>query len=230
MLMASEETANKLRPISSAMSPEVWADLAKRALAISARLDAHQRTRFAEVYPDVTPHWHVVTVLPGQERTAAEELADRCFGVYLPESEHVEVRRGRKRDVKKLMLPGYVPIFVWDVDRHMGRIRACDGVRGVLMFSGRAAIVPDALIDRIRRAENFDRPLRMTVEVIKRRKRQSRKFLEERDVSDTDIIGVHAYSPYLEELRSESEAERLSAFHKAMGLPPCTGDPNQLTG
>lgn len=222
MLMATErhDDETQLRPISSAMSPEVFAELSRNALAISARLDGRNAMRNAEVYPGVTPHWHVVTVLPGQERTAADDLSERCFGVYLPESEHTEIRRGRKVDLKRLMLPGYVLVFVWCVDRHMERIRACDGVRGLLMVNGQAAIVPDRLVDRVRAAENRERPLKMRVEVIKGRRRHSRTVIEERDVTDNDIVGVHSYSSMIEALRAENEADRLSAFHKAMMLAP----------
>lgn len=222
MLMATErhDDETQLRPISSAMSPEVFAELSRNALAISARLDGRNAMRNAEVYPGVTPHWHVVTVLPGQERTAADDLSERCFGVYLPESEHTEIRRGRKVDLKRLMLPGYVLVFVWCVDRHMERIRACDGVRGLLMVNGQAAIVPDRLVDRVRAAENRERPLKMRVEVIKGRRRHSRTVIEERDVTDNDIVGVHSYSSMIEALRAENEADRLGAFHKAMMLAP----------
>lgn len=215
--MATEERP-KLYPLAPAFTPEVFAALSRRALEISESLETRQPQRYAEVFPDVTPHWHVATVLPGRERTAAEDLSDRRFGVYLPESEHKEVRRGRVIDLKRLMLPGYVFVFVWDVDRHIDRIRACEGVRGLLFRNGCVAIVPDRLIDRVREAENRERPLRMTVEVVKKRKRQSRMCMEERDVTDNDIVGVHSYSPFAEALRSESEGERLSAFHKAMGL------------
>lgn len=210
----------KLQPIAQAFTPEVFADLARRALVISESLETRQPNRFAEVFPDVMPHWHVATVMPGRERTAAEDLSDRRFGVYLPESEHTEIRRGRKVDFKRLMLPGYVLVFVWDIDRHMERIRACEGVRGMLFVDGRVAIIPDRLVDRIRVVENRERPLKAMVEVVKHKKRwrQSQKTLEERNIGDNDILSVSSYSPFAEALRQESETERLSAFHKAIGL------------
>lgn len=220
LMMATHDEHPQLRPLSSAMTPEVFAELSRKALAISATLDGRNARRNAEVYAGVTPCWHVVMALPGQERTAADDMSDRAFGVYLPESEHTEVRRGRKVDLKKLMLPGYVLVFVWDMERHHGRICACEGVRGVLMINGRAAIVPDRYVDIIRKAENRERPLRALVEVVKKKKRwrQSQKTLEERDVTDNDILSVHSYSPDIEAMRADADTERLSAFHRAIGL------------
>lgn len=212
------ERGNGLRPIAPAISAEDFAIIEQRALDIQARLEDRRPQRNAEIFPGVTPLWHVVMTQPGQERTASDELQDRGFGIYLPESEFTEVRRGRKIDGKRLMLPGYVLTFVWDVDYHSSRIRVCNGVRDILFVNGRAAIVPDWMVNILRVAENKERPLRTVVEVVKRRKRQSHKSLKEIDVTDCDIVGVHAYSPYIEAMRAEQEAERLSAFHKAIGL------------
>ncbi len=222
--MATEDSP-KLYPLAPAFTPEVFAALSRRALEISESLETRQPNRFAEVFPDVTPHWHVATVLPGRERTAADDLSDRRFGVYLPESEHREVRRGRVVDFKRLMLPGYVLVFVWDIDRHMDRIRACEGVRGMLFNDGRVAIVPDRLVDVIRRVENRERPLKglvsaAPVKKLKRCWRKARKSGDDQavEVQDNTIISVHSYSPYIEALRQEADEDRLSAFHKALGL------------
>lgn len=223
MLMVTPKDALELKPIAPALSAADFAFIERRALEIAANLDVTKPKRNAEVFPEVTPHWHVVTVLPGRERTAAQDLSERGFGIYLPESEHTEIRRGRQVELTRLMLPGYVFVFVWDVDQHLDRIRACDGVRGMLLVNGQVAIVPDGLIDKVRRAENRERPLKICVEVIKkkRRWRKSHKTIEEKQIGDNDIIAVHSWSPFIEALRREAEGERLSAFHKALGLDPC---------
>lgn len=227
MLMATDERSKRLHSISSAMSIQDWAEFNRRAVEISTSLENRGAKRYAEVFPEVTPRWHVVTVHPGQERTAADDLSDKRFGVYLPESEHTEVRRGRKVDLKRLMLPGYVFVFVWDVERQLDRIRACDGVRGVLIINGRVAIVPDALVDRVRIAENRERPLPLALSAsaessppkkVKRCWRKTRKTDVQVENHDNDIISVHSYSPFIEELRSASDDQQVSAFHKALGL------------
>lgn len=214
----------KLRPISTAVSPADFRFIERRALEIAAKFDSERNERNAEIFPDVTPHWHVATVLPGKERTAADDLSDRCFGVYLPESENTEIRRGRKVDFKRLMVPGYVFVFVWDVDRHVDRIRACDGVRGLLFVNGRVAIVPDLLIDRIRAVENYYRPLKGLISAsdpvkkLKRCWRKQRRPSEQPQDHDAEVIGVHSYSPYLEDLRTAANDEQTGAFHKALSL------------
>ncbi len=220
MLMPTpKDELQQLRPISSALSREDFAYIERRALAISASLECRQPERFAEVYEGVTPHWHAVLAMPGQERTAADDLSDRRFGVYIPESEHTEVRRGRAVDIKRLMLPGYVLVFVWSVDEHIDRIKACDGVRGLLMINGTVAIIGDRLVDRIREAENRERPLKGLVAPPKR-KRKSRNppQLKEGEFTADEIVGSHSYSPFIEAMRAEADADRLSAFHKAIGL------------
>jgi hypothetical protein len=95
----------------------------------------------------------------------------------------------------------------------------------MLFLNGRVAIVPDRLIDGIRIAENRQRPLvgLMTEAPVKKQKRcwrKSRKSGDDQAVEtqDNTIISVHSYSPYIEALRQESDEDRLSAFHKALGL------------
>jgi hypothetical protein len=88
----------------------------------------------------------------------------------------------------------------------------------VLMSGDRPAVVADRFIDDMRAAENAERPLKMTVEMVikKKRKRQSR--ITEVDVTDNAIVGVHSYSPFMEAMRAGEDAVRISAFRKAMGF------------
>lgn len=214
-----------LRSIRSSLSAADIEALERRANEIT---DSFEDRRCAEVFPEVSPQWHVVTVLPGQERTAANKLSERRFGVYLPESEHTEIRRGRKVDLRRLLIPGYVFVFAWDVDRQVDRIRNCDGVRGLLFVNGRIAVIPDRIIDRVRARENFERPLKGitgitlasdTVKKPKRCWRKSRKEENPLEAKDNEIIGVHSYSPFLEEQRTAAAGdEQVSAFHKALCL------------
>jgi hypothetical protein len=86
------------------------------------------------------------------------------------------------------------------------------------------------MVDVVREVENERRPTIHVREAAPantgkkptRRWRRSIKPTEHASTHDNDIIGVHAYSPMIEEARQAmltDQAEgRLEAFHKALGL------------
>lgn len=225
MLMTIEGPKNgTLRPISSALSPQDFARISQKAVEISNALDARNGIFGAEIIEGKTPHWHVLITMPAHEKIALAHLVDRGFGVYLPEAEVTYVRRGRKVTTQRLLLPGYLFVFVWDIGYHLDRLRACTGVYDALYVNGHPAIIPDAEINIVRKAENGHRPLAglvtecKAVKQPKKRWRQSKKAARSMEAQDNDIIGVHSYSPFIEALRQDTEAERLDMFHKAIGL------------
>lgn len=226
MLMATNKPATVLHPISTAFSPEDRARIVSRALEIAAEIEGKYGPIYAEVIPGVEPHWHVIMVVGGQEREVAKELERRRFGIYVPEAEVTEVRRGRLVTRHPLMLPGYVLVFVWDIDRHSQRILAVPGVIGILRNVGQASIIVDREVDLIRKAENVERPLPALYEKPKRQKRWRRSNKRAQadtptiDPRDYDVVGVHAYSPFIEAMRAEMAEERLEAFHRMLGILP----------
>jgi transcription antitermination factor NusG len=94
-------------------------------------------------------HWHVLSTVPGQERIAASHLAARRFGIYLPENEQTVVARGVKRQRRRLLIPGYVFVFVWGIAGNFRRICACPGVSRLLFECGRPAVIEDEEIDQL---------------------------------------------------------------------------------
>jgi transcription antitermination factor NusG len=193
------------------------AAIKQQALASIRRADERSGPYDAEIVGGCSPKWHVVVTYPNHEKVVAGHLIARRFGIYLPESESIEIRRGHQVTARRLLLPGYVLLFVWDIDRHWRRVVACPGVQHILMADHHPAVVDDRVVDQIRAVENSERfSLKVTVEKImkKKRWRQSRTV----GVDHNDIVGVHPYSPFMEELRKDDVTERLSAFHKAMGL------------
>lgn len=218
-----------------------WAADCRRYEREISLMDERAEPLHAEIVGGCVPNWHVVPVFSGHERitaahliarghklTATDHLVKRGFGVYVPECEVVEIRRGQRVVRRQMIIPGYVFVFVWDVDRHFDRIVGCPGAIGMLMAGDKVAIVPDDVMNMIRALENAERgPLTVTIDevVMKKRKRQSRK--RDVDLDPLDIVSVHSYSPILEEERvarlvQEHEArieETRGAFAKAMGLP-----------
>jgi transcription antitermination factor NusG len=121
--------------------------------------------RMAEIPKEgIAGCWHVIETMTNQEGIAAGHLVGRRFGIYVPETEHTIIRRGRKLEVRRPMFPGYVFVFVWDIAWHWLRLRSIPGVARIMTRTSDEGVpeplaVPDYLIDRIRIVENGERPL-----------------------------------------------------------------------
>jgi transcription antitermination factor NusG len=193
---------------------------ATKSPPVAPRVQAQAVARDAEIVPGRSPAWHVLITGPDRERTAAAHLAGRRFGVYVPEIEEASIRRGAVRSSATPLFRGYVFVFVWDIDRHRDRIMACPGVSAIMRrIDGSAVVISDVMIDQIRATENSNRPLKMTIETVtkKKRWRQSIKKTKEIDVRDWDVIGVRAYSPFNRIAELDQEA-RNRLLMNALGL------------
>ena len=118
-------------------SPEVMAELAKSVPTFDPR--------FAQVIAGVDPKWCLVEVYA---RAAEPQIAKRRFGLYVPEMRETIVRRGRKIDLRRPMFPGYVLVFMWPGGGNWDRLRACEGVIGLV------GALHDEEVDLIRAVEN----------------------------------------------------------------------------
>jgi len=125
----------------------ILSEIERRALEIAAEVDRTSGPYYAEIVPDVTPHWHVVHTAPGAEKKAYYFLSHRRFGVFLP----TFVKGSRIRhdnemvDVgETLIFPGKVFVWVWDVLAHWRRITACPGVQKIMCNrSEKPCVLPD---------------------------------------------------------------------------------------
>lgn len=212
---------------------ELMDEVDRRAAQIVARIES--TGGFASIALEQEPHWHAAVTYPQKERIAGASLADRGFGICIPEYEVVEIRRGRAIDKREMLLPGYVLFFAWNADNQLDRIRACEGVHDVLLSNGHVAVVPDEVMNLLRIVENTHRPLNIPVDATeqprkKGRQRQSRNpKLDRSDLDNYDVVAVHSFSPFVEAMRSYAGEDRLGAFHKALGLDPCAPSANRPT-
>jgi transcription antitermination factor NusG len=130
----------------------ILAEIERRALAIAAELDRTAGPYRAEIL-DATPQWHIVRTAPGQENKATDFLSHRGIGVFLPKF----VKGARlvlPHEVvdlsDKLLFPGRVFVFVWDVLAHWRRIMDCPGVQSIMVNgSEKPIVVPDVEMNRI---------------------------------------------------------------------------------
>jgi len=180
-----------------------------------------------DIVPELRAAWYVLVVAPGRERTVAGHLIGRRVGVYLPEFEEriSNLRTGRKQIVLRAMFAGYVFVFSWLSPRNYHRIRDVPGALDFLT-SGQTgpAVVPDELIDRVRKVENQLRPLRLPQEgfgrfrKFKRRWRREPMQLHEHQVADHEIVGVRAWSALVDGIEGLDEQERNRLLRESLGL------------
>ncbi|QOG20442.1 transcription termination/antitermination NusG family protein [Bradyrhizobium sp. SEMIA] len=116
-----------MKPIAQAfenLSPDVRAELLRPVQTYDPRN--------AEIVEGARPRWHLVEVYEPAQRDVQKVMIERRFGIFVPESEVVEVRRGRKVTQRSLIFPGYIFVFVWDIDRHWSRIAEIPGVSQIM--------------------------------------------------------------------------------------------------
>lgn len=174
--------------------------------------DIRRGPQYAEIVPGHEPYWHVVVVEPRAERIAAAHLVGRRFGVYLPEFD-VRMPAARGRDTymaSRPIFPGYLFLFVWDVEQHLRRIQACPGVFRLMYDGGRPVIVSDAIMDQIQAIEGFNL---VNSRIRRRRVRRREPLSLEPDVEVT----VSTLSLF-EGIKGLDDRGRVSILHRALGL------------
>jgi hypothetical protein len=211
-----------MKPLQEWLSPEARAELVKPVRTFDPR--------DAQIVPGQSPKWHLLEVYEPAQHEAARQLVKRRFGIFVPEKVETEVRRGRKVDRRQLLFPGYIFVFVWNIEQHWDRIVRIDGVaqivssqpdmRGyqaktVLGPMRAAASLPeyrsaltidDELIDYIRAIENGGQP-----PARKRRTRGKRAY-------DDDVVATYPWSAFPDRLWDIDSEERNQALRKALGL------------
>lgn len=191
-------------------SPEVNAALAEPVQTFDRRA--------AEIVPCEGPKWYLLEVFETSQRKVQKELSERRFGIFVPETEVVEVVRGCKITRRLILFPGYIFVFVWDIDRHWARVMSVPGVIQIMASSdgvmtegqaiacarGEPFVITDEAIDNIRMLEGG-------VGRRKRRGRGKRQY-------DDDIIAVHSWTAFPDRLDLLDSDARNQSLRKALGL------------
>ena len=98
--------------------------------------------------------WCAVSCKPRQETVAEENLLRQHFHVYLPRIRMRQRRRGQWLDAVEVLFPRYIFIRIDPMRQSTATVRSTRGVVGLVRFGGRAAIVPDAVMDALRQRED----------------------------------------------------------------------------
>jgi transcription antitermination factor NusG len=97
-------------------------------------------------------YWACAQLMPQREKFALQMLARARFQVYAPRLREMRtVRDGRRRQREVALFPGYTFLIITN---GWYAARWCPGVRDLIRNGdGCPAVVPDAVIDAIRRRE-----------------------------------------------------------------------------
>jgi transcriptional antiterminator RfaH len=101
--------------------------------------------------------WFVIHTKPRQEQRALENLARQGYSVWLPTMEVERVRRGKLGLVQEPMFSRYLFIQLDKTQSNWSPIRSTLGVNKLVCFGNVPAVVPDTLIETLRRAEGRQR-------------------------------------------------------------------------
>lgn len=178
----------------------------------------------AEAVPGKSPCWHLLCVDHGN--TAASHLIGRRFGIYQPIETRDAVVRGRLRTISRSMFPGYLFVFVWDIDRHARRIMACTGVRSIMRDDNKFVVVPDDLIDRIRRMENTLNPVNVLPEDLiqptkakKNKKKKHKRYAKAAVIPAQQSVTIDIYpKSYWRDFENMDAAERIGLLRYELSL------------
>lgn len=171
----------------------------------------------AEVIPGAHAMWHLIET--DREVTTAAGLAGRRFGVYLPYQRVAGMRKGLKVVKTELMFPGYVFVWVHDLEIQWPRMRAIPGVWRVLKHAnGEPVIVSEPVIDYIQMLEHrHDQALSKLWEGRPAKRSRRGKGASSAGEPEEQEITARCYSA-LNAAVNEPQKARTNLFRRAMGL------------
>lgn len=100
--------------------------------------------------------WYLIYTKPRQENLAQENLQRQGYETYLPRVYQVRRRSGRYVKTIEAFFPRYLFIKLDTESDNWAPIRSTLGVSKMVRFDGIPAVVPDALIDALRKNEDDD--------------------------------------------------------------------------
>ena len=94
--------------------------------------------------------WYVVQTKPGQAARACAELENQGFDLFFPQLCVEKIRRGKRVELMEPLFPGYLFIWLSDVESNWRPIRSTRGVSRLLTFGDKPAVVPHDAVEALR--------------------------------------------------------------------------------
>jgi len=98
-----------------------------------------------------TRQWHAVFCKPRQDARAEDHLRNQGFELFRPKVRTRAIRNGRARIRTESMFPRYLFVRLGHGVDDWSTIRSTRGAVGLVRLGGEAPIVPDAIIEELRR-------------------------------------------------------------------------------
>jgi transcriptional antiterminator RfaH len=98
--------------------------------------------------------WYLLYAKARQEKTALDNLERQGYTAYLPLIEQKKRVGTQLKNVIVPMFPRYLFVQLQEGVDDFAPIRSTIGISNMVRFSGRVSIVPDSLIEQLRRHEN----------------------------------------------------------------------------
>lgn len=95
-------------------------------------------------------NWYLIQAKPGQALKAQSELENQGFDTYLPQVEVEKSVRGKLTKKREPLFPGYLFIYLSEMDSNWRPIRSTRGVAKIVSFGNSPAIVPADAVSAIR--------------------------------------------------------------------------------
>jgi len=95
-------------------------------------------------------NWYLIQAKPGQAAKAQIELENQDFDTYLPMIDVERAFRGKLRSRSEPLFPGYLFIYLSEMESNWRPIRSTRGVAKIVSFGSKPAIVPADAVSAIR--------------------------------------------------------------------------------
>lgn len=95
-------------------------------------------------------NWYVVQSKPGQAERAAQELENQGFDTFLPLIRVEKIKRGKRSEQIEPLFPGYLFIYLSEMESNWRPIRSTRGVARLVTFGDKPAVVPHPVVAALR--------------------------------------------------------------------------------